>query len=92
MQLVPRVRVEPGEHRPKLLGADESGQVELVRRGEPVARRFALLGVVVLDARDDLVEVVGLGARREPVEVQHDASPPRLVRDNASAMQVCDPL
>ena len=91
MQLLTRTRVKAGEHCSQLLRPDEPLEVELVRRGKPVARRLTLLGVVVLEARDDLVQVVRLGARREPVEVQHDTPPPPLVRVTASPMQVCDP-
>ncbi len=91
VQLLTRTRVDPREHRPEILRPDDPRQVELMRRGKPVARRLTILGVVVLDPRDDLVQVLRLGARREPVKVQHDTPPPPLVRVNASPMQVCDP-
>ncbi len=84
--------VHAREHRPKVSRPHETFEAEQVRRRQPIPGRFALLGVVVLDARDDLVEVVGLGAGRESVEVQHETPPPPLVRVNASPMQVCDPL
>jgi len=43
--------------------------------GEPVARRFAFAGVVVLDAGYDLIEVVALGAGTKPVDAHHDGLP-----------------
>lgn len=90
MQPFASLGIAPAEHGPQVVAVDDTVETEVVRRGEPVPGRLAGLGVVVLDSRDYLVEVVGLGSGGEAVKVQHpDHHLDR--REAASVMQVCDP-
>ena len=64
--------VVAGEHRGELVGLDLAGEAEVARQlADPLARRLALAGVVVLGAFGDLVEVVALLAGAELPDGEH---------------------
>ena len=60
------------EHGGEVVGVDQADQAECLALGaEPVAGRLARARVVVLDARNDLRQVVVGAVRAEPADVEH---------------------
>ena len=75
-------RAAAGQHRGQLLAVDLAVEAEKGGRGaDPVALRLALAGVVVLGAFGDLLQVVGLLARAELADREHQQVCPRRARN-----------